>query len=140
MARAMREPDDRLPSLFQPNTILPVQYFNQLHRRSAWTGELRLMAAILQDAVEVVYTRPKTSRKARQLIRETTRWFRSNDRTHVFSFLRICEALGLHPNAVRSHIGVWDGIASAPAPKHRRDATAVADAPARRPERIAAAG
>ena len=54
------------------------------------------MAAILEDAVAVCGKRnaPKTS-KARQVLRETLRWVRSNDRTWTFSFLRICEHLDL---------------------------------------------
>src|SRR5262249_47243339 len=47
------ETEDRLPGLFEPQTILPVQYFTRLQRSAAWTGEQRLMAAILEDAVAV---------------------------------------------------------------------------------------
>src|SRR5215468_11918810 len=68
------------------------------------------MAAILEDAVGVCIkpNAPKTS-KARQLLRETLRWLRSNDRTWTFSFLRICEHLDLNPGAIRCQIRILRG-------------------------------
>jgi hypothetical protein len=86
--------------LLEPNTILPIQFFS--HRgTSRWTGEQRLMAAILEDAI-AVYSKssaPKGS-NARQVLRETERWLRSRDRTWTFSFLRVCEMLSLDPVAI----------------------------------------
>ena len=104
------EAEDTLPGLFEPHTILPVQYFTRLQRTSVWTGEQRLMAAILEDAVAVCGKRndPRTS-KARQVLREALRWVRSNDRTWTFSFLRICEHLDLNPGAIRRGIRVLRG-------------------------------
>jgi hypothetical protein len=86
--------------LLEPNTILPIQFFSQ-RGTSRWTGEQRLMAAILEDAI-AVYSKssaPKGS-KARQVLRETERWLRSRDRTWTFSFLRVCEMLSLDPVAI----------------------------------------
>jgi hypothetical protein len=110
MTRLTPEMEDKLPALFEPNTLLPEQYFTRLQRGSAWTGEKRLMAAILEDAVAVSTRReiPKTS-KARHVLRETMRWIRSNDRTWTFSFLRICETLDLEPTAIRRGIRALRG-------------------------------
>jgi hypothetical protein len=110
MTRLTPEMEDKLPAVFEPNTLLPQQYFTQLQRSSAWTGEKRLMAAILEDAVAVSSKRetPKTS-KARHVLRETMRWIRSNDRTWTFSFLRICETLDLEPTAIRRGIRALRG-------------------------------
>jgi hypothetical protein len=104
------EMEERLPGLFEPHSILPVQYFTRLQRSAAWSGEQRLMAAILEDAVAVSTKRnaPKTS-KARQVLRETLRWLRSNDRTWTFSFLRICDHLDLDPGAIRCQIRILRG-------------------------------
>ena len=63
------------------------------------TPEERLMAAVLEDAVDV-YRHPAYSR--RRLLRETEEWFRSDDRSWPFSFGRICDTLGLDPRAIRS--------------------------------------
>jgi len=95
------ESEERGGQLLQPNTVLPIQFFSQ-RGASRWTGEQRLMAAILEDAI-TVYSKssaPKGS-KARQILRETERWLRSRDRTWTFSFLRVCEMLSLDPVAIR---------------------------------------
>jgi hypothetical protein len=110
MTRQATEMADRLPAMFEPQTLLPEQYFTRLQRGAAWTGEQRLMAAILEDAVVVSTKRemPKTS-KGRHVLRETLRWIRSNDRTWTFSFLRICETLDLEPTAIRRGIRMLRG-------------------------------
>jgi hypothetical protein len=92
--------DDRFGHQLEPHLVLPVQYFSQ-RRDGVWGGEQRLMAAILEDAITIYSKPPPRASKARQILRETERWFRSNDRTWTFSFLRICEMLGLEPGAVR---------------------------------------
>jgi hypothetical protein len=103
----MRTPlwDEEQSSLVEPYLILPSQFFTRLQRTASWTGEQRLMAAILEDAIGICCSsRPPTSAKARTLDRRTWAWVRSDDRTWPFSFLRICEALGLAPSAVREGI------------------------------------
>src|SRR5205823_1094876 len=45
--------DDRLAGLFQPDTLLPSQFFDRVRRRSEHDGERRLMIAVLEDAVDV---------------------------------------------------------------------------------------
>jgi hypothetical protein len=98
------EMEHRLGHLFEPHAIMPIQFF-ALRERSRWSGEQRLMAAVLEDAI-TVYSRPDVPKasKARQLLRETERWLRSNDRTWTFSFLRVCEVLGLEPSAIRRRL------------------------------------
>src|SRR4029453_5315391 len=114
MKRLTSEMEENLPGLFEPTQILPVQYFTGLQRSAAWTGEQRLMAAIMEDAVAVCSkpSIPKSS-KARHVLRETLRWVRSNDRTWMFSFLRICEMLDLEPSAIRRGIRIMRGEESA---------------------------
>jgi hypothetical protein len=106
----MEMAEERLPGLFEPHTILPVQFFTRLQRSAAWTGEQRLMAAILEDAIAVCcrLNPPKTS-KGRTLLRESLRWVRSNDRTWTFSFLRICEMLDMDPGAIRRGVRIRRG-------------------------------
>ena len=79
-----------------------MQFDAYVQRRRAWTGEQRLMAAILEDAVDVC-TSPATlaNAKRQRLQREGMVWLRSNDRARMFSFLRVCEALDLDPGTIR---------------------------------------
>jgi hypothetical protein len=102
--------DDQRPWPLEPHTILPAQFFTGHRRNRACTGEQCLMAAILEDAV-ALYLSPKAPRtsKAFHVLREARRWVRSNDRSWVFSFLRICEVLDLDPNAIRRGLRIRSG-------------------------------
>jgi hypothetical protein len=63
--------------------------------------ERNLLIAILTDAV-VRYRRYRTIRgPLRGRFAEAERWIFSDDRRWVFSFVNVCEALGIEPRAVR---------------------------------------
>ncbi len=104
MKRVAREKEDRPGRLLRLDTILPEQFFS-LREQQGWRGEQRLMAAILVDALAVYSRRavPGAS-DAGHVLRQTQHWLRSNDRTSPCSFLRVCEVLGLEPDAVRRHL------------------------------------
>jgi len=89
----------------EPELILPAQFFARPQRDAAWTGTRRLTAALLADALTVC-SKPSRSvtKKELHVRRETMRWLRSNDRTWLFSFLRVCEALDLDPGIVRRSV------------------------------------
>ena len=72
-----------------------------LHPLATQTLEQRLMAAVLDDAIDV-YRHPRANRG--RLRRETEAWFRSDDRSWLFSFIRVCETLGLDPHATRASL------------------------------------
>jgi hypothetical protein len=60
------------------------------------------MAAVLEDAIEVyLKNRAASLSERRTLHLRARRWFASNDRSYVFSFLRITEALGIDASLVR---------------------------------------
>jgi len=93
--------DGRVPTV---DTILPEQFFS-LREQRGWSGEQRLMAAILVDALAVyAKTAAPGTADAGRMLRQTQRWLLSNDRTSTCSFLRVCEVLGLEPDAVRRHL------------------------------------
>jgi hypothetical protein len=108
--------EERLPGLLEPHSILPVQFFTRRQGERAWTREQCLIAAILEDAIEI-YVNPtppwrskvRRTSKTRQVSLEARRWVHSNDRTWMFSFLRICEALDLDPNAIRRGLRIRRG-------------------------------
>ena len=43
--------EDRLNEIFEPDILLPIQYFAALKRKKYRCGEHRLVVAIMQDAV-----------------------------------------------------------------------------------------
>jgi hypothetical protein len=65
-----------------------------------WSGEVRLAAAILEDAIRICRKRPFG-----RLFREACTWIASDDRSAVFSFLAVCDVLGLDAGAVRARLG-----------------------------------
>ena len=44
--------DERLPGLFEPDTLLPIQYFEALRKKHLLEGEKRLVLSVLEDAIE----------------------------------------------------------------------------------------
>ena len=65
--------------------------------------ELRLMAAVLTDALELLVN-PIDRARNRALLAETSRWIASDDRRNPFSFLNVCHALDLCPARLRAGI------------------------------------
>jgi hypothetical protein len=62
-------------------------------------GELRLMAAVLEDAINIVRKRPRS-----RAGREAREWLSSRDATWPFAFERICDALDLDADSVRRQV------------------------------------
>src|SRR5213596_1449259 len=100
--------DERLAGLFQPDTLLPSQFFDRVRRRSEHDGERRLMIAVLEDAVDV-YRKQAGARDARtqQLFREAEDWIEDPDRTWLFSFENICDVLDIDSSYVRRGLHAW---------------------------------
>ena len=97
-------------ALFQPDSLLPTQFFTTLRQKSYTTGERRLMVAILEDAVECFQKYLwATSNRSRQLRADAEAWFLSDDTSWPFSFLNICEALDIHPLLFRQGLLRWKG-------------------------------
>ena len=98
----MVEARSQWTSSLETDVVLPAQFYGRMRHRTMGTGERRLMAALLEDALHVCSTPLRSpTAKRRQLLRETLRWVRSDDRTWVCSFLRVCETLDLDPATIR---------------------------------------
>lgn len=95
-------------ALFQPDTLLPAQFFATLKQRSQACGERRLMAAILEDAVDCFqkYLWAKENR-SRNLRQEAENWFLSDDDSWPFAFVNVCHALDLEPDFLRRGLITW---------------------------------
>jgi hypothetical protein len=88
--------------------ILPSQYFEMSGARSL-SGEQRLMAALLADAINV-FRKGVLSRSARPrlLFIDAERWINGQATSrHAFSFETVCDALGLDPALVRRKMVQW---------------------------------
>ncbi|MCS6925111.1 MAG: hypothetical protein NZ578_04325 [Candidatus Binatia bacterium] len=104
-----------LSTLFQPETLLPTQFFAAWGQKAPAQGERRLMVAILADALECFQKHFRaTDSRGRQLWAEAERWLLSDDTTWLFSFVNICHTLGIHPLFLRRGLAQWKAQQLAP--------------------------
>jgi hypothetical protein len=100
--------DERLASLFQPDTLLSAQYFSNLRRKTLLEPEKRLLLAILEDAIQCFQNNlsAQTVIKKR-LLDEAEEWIFKRGEDWIFSFDHVCEALGFTPEYVRQGLLRW---------------------------------
>jgi hypothetical protein len=91
-----------------PDHMLPVQFTELLLRPAVQRPELRLMAAVLEDAIRS-FCRNAGSRglRGQRLFRETAAWFASDDVSWPFAFENVCDALALEPEWIRQILARW---------------------------------
>jgi len=98
--------------LFQAEMILPAQYYPLLRGEACpRSGECRLVAAVLDDAIQCYrkYRRANDVRKQR-LFREAERWImKAGGDDLPFSFEYICAVLGIEPEYIRRGLRQWQG-------------------------------
>ena len=89
--------------IFQPDRLAEAQYLAANRRTSRMQPELRLMEAILEDAVATLMTdlRRCTGRQRRDFA-EALNWINGRtDQRSVFSFVNICETLAIDADYLR---------------------------------------
>jgi hypothetical protein len=101
--------EDRLSSLFQPDTLLSEEYFGNYRRRIPLEPEKALMLAVLDDGVRSFQENlfAQTAKK-RALFDEAREWLFTDGVEHVFSFSSICSTLGLNPGYIRRGLTRWE--------------------------------
>src|SRR5262245_64148493 len=99
---------DRLAGLFEPDVLLPAQFFAAFRREGGLERERLLMLAVLEDAVDC-YQKYAHSRDPRgvQMFQESHEWVSSTDRTWLFSFENICDTLEINADYVRRGLREW---------------------------------
>ena len=99
---------DRSFGLFEPDALLPAQFYAAFRGGSAIKGEKRLMLAVLEDALDC-YQKYAFARdgQGRQVFGETDGWIGSTDRDWFFSFENICETLEITPEYLRRGLEHW---------------------------------
>jgi len=100
--------DERLPGMFEPDTLLPIQYFEAMHQKHLLEGEKRLILSVLEDAVDC-YMKciEATTHKGQRLFREAEEWINLEDKHWVFSFDNVCEMLDINPEYMRRGLRQW---------------------------------
>lgn len=101
--------------LLAPDTVLPEQLAAP-RRDSLICGERALMLAVLEDAIRCYVEPPRGGLRVR---REAEHWIWSADESWPFSFVNICDALGIAAGPLRRKLR-----SQAPANAARVDAAA----------------
>jgi len=100
--------DEKLPGLFEPDTLLPIQYFEAMRRKHLLEGEKRLVLSVLEDAVECfMKCIDSPTNKGQRLFRDAEEWITLEDKKWVFSFDNVCEMLDVNPEYLRRGLREW---------------------------------
>jgi hypothetical protein len=95
---------DDLPSIFQGIGILPAQYASIGRRKLPAEGERKLLFAVLEDAIRCyIKNRDRACRDDAEFL-EVAAWLSSDEESGPFSYIRVCEALGINPERLRMGI------------------------------------
>ena len=97
---------------FQPDVLIESQYQSTQTRQLPMDPERVLMLAVLRDAVSC-YQDHVSARKGpkRMLHVEAEEWILNRDRSNLFSFEVLCEALGYDPDYMRAGLRRWKDAA-----------------------------
>jgi hypothetical protein len=100
--------EEKISSLFEPDTLVSAQYFGNLRGRTTLEPEKRLLMAILEDAVNCFQDNVLAgSSKAKKLFDEAEEWVVAEGGDWIFSFPNVCEHLGINPEYVRRGLLRW---------------------------------
>jgi hypothetical protein len=108
-ARKTAAVDERIGSLFQPDTLLGEDYAANFRRKLPLEPERTLLLAILEDGIRCYQENIHVSGgKRRTLFEEARDWLFSDDTGWFCSFVSICTLLNLEPNYIRRGLRQWE--------------------------------
>jgi hypothetical protein len=99
--------------------VLPEQFFDSRVKLAAVCPETALMYAVLEDAFICFHKQFETDQRFLASAREAEDWFFSDDSRWLFSFVSICEALGLDQEYMRKRLKHWTPARPTTAPATR---------------------
>ena len=103
--------EERFAELFEPDCLLPTQFFEALKRKNLPTGEHRLLLALVQDAIDCFQKHIHSpDPKRRQLFLDAESWIGSDDDYEAYSFNNVCETLGMSPAYMRRGLLRWRDV------------------------------
>ena len=100
--------DEKVLAVFQPDILISAQYLATYRRRFHLNPEELLMLAVLEDAIICFQDHVlATCKRKRMLHLEAEQWVFDEDKSYLFSFENICEALGFEPTYLRQGLIRW---------------------------------
>jgi len=101
--------DDRIGSLFQPDTLLGEDYAANFRRKIPLEPERTLLLSVLEDGIRCFQENLfAVNGKRRTLFDEAKEWLFSDDADWFCSFVSICTLLNLEPNYIRRGLREWE--------------------------------
>ncbi|HUR72298.1 MAG TPA: hypothetical protein VMZ02_09935 [Candidatus Limnocylindrales bacterium] len=101
--------DERIGSLFQPDTLIGEDYASNFRRKIPLEAERTLLLAILEDGIRSFQENLfATSGKRRTIFDEANEWIFSDEDSWFCSFVSICNLLNLEPQYIRRGLRQWE--------------------------------
>jgi len=99
----------RMEKTVDAGILMPAQYADLVRRNHTLEGELKLLMAVLEDAIRC-YLRnvdAQDGERRREFI-EVRSWFESTvaGPAGIFSYENLCEALGIEPHRLLARLGI----------------------------------
>lgn len=100
--------EEKAMMIFQPDILIDAQFQASHKRRFHLDPEKVLMLAVLQDAVGCFQEHVAAKCKRKQVMHyEAEQWIANPDRSYLFSFENICDALGFDADYMRQGLARW---------------------------------
>jgi len=100
--------DQEIAFLFEPDTLLSAQYFENFRSKTLLEPEKSLMLGVLDDAVNCFQENLLAkSGRGRKPFDEAEEWILDEARDCIFSFENICEVLGFSGEYLRHDLVRW---------------------------------
>ena len=105
---------EKAMAVFQPDILIDSQFQSTYRRRFHLDPERVLMLAVLQDAVVCFQDNLLVTCKRKQVMHaEVEEWILNEDKSYLFSFENVCEALGYDAGYMRAGLLRWKRAALA---------------------------
>lgn len=100
--------EENVVRIFGPDLITPTQHQDRVRSEPSDRPEIRLMLAVMEDAVATLqrYAHGPSARHQRDF-EETIDWVDSKDTVWPYSFENVCSALSFEPESVRRRLSEW---------------------------------
>ena len=93
------------------NTVLPEQFFDSRVKLAKVCPETALMYAVLEDAFLCFHKQFEAGRRPMRSARQAEDWFFNDNSRWLFSFLSVCDVLGLEAKYIRHKLKHWTPLA-----------------------------
>ena len=100
--------EEKAMMVFQPDILIGSQFQSTYQRRFHLDPEKVLMLALLQDAVVCFQENVNANCKRKQVMHlDAEAWILNDDKSYLFSFENVCEALGYDAAYMRAGLLRW---------------------------------